>query len=100
MLSLPSTATPQARSPPLLPKLLAHSSAPEGENFATKISLLPAEFNGPPPKSIVFGKIPTTTMLLDLSTATPLSTSSVDGAPKLLAHTAAPEAEYFATNTS
>src|SRR6266487_3104711 len=100
MLLAASNATARHDSPAVPPKRLAQRTAPLGANFATKMSEEPALGIGPAPKSTVPINVPTTTMLLLLSNATPFA-MSCPSLPMRLDQICAPvEPEYLAINRS
>src|SRR5256884_3661951 len=99
-LPLLSTATPFPASfmPP--PNALDHRGSPAAEYFARKISVAPALVMGPVPKSTVPLNFPVTSTLPLPSTATARPVPPPRSPPRHFDHIAAPDCEYFDTNTA
>src|SRR5256886_16379441 len=95
-----SAATPLPTSFKPAPNPFAHTGAPAAENFARKISVAPALLTGPVPKSIVPLNCPVTSTLPLPSTATARPVPPPTSPPRHFDHIAAPDCEYFDTNTA
>src|SRR5947207_1604634 len=100
-LPLPSHATPlPACTASALPKRRDQRWPPVGEYVARKIAVAPALVMGPVPKSTVPLNFPVTSTLPLPSTATARPVPPPRSPPRHFDHSAAPDCEYFDTNTA
>src|SRR5437773_2035484 len=93
-----ATPLPASFIPP--PNALDQTGSPAAEYFARKISVAPALVMGPVPKSTVPLNFPVTSTLPLPSTATARPVPPPRSPPRHFDHIAAPDCEYFDTNTA
>src|SRR5213593_4961796 len=95
-----STATPLPTSLIAPPNAFDQTGSPAAVYFARKTSSAPALVSGPVPKSTVPLNFPVTSTLPFTSTATARPVPPPRSPPRHFDHIAAPDCEYFETNTA